>query len=313
VESGATAHAPVLLGEALEALAVRTAGSYLDATLGRGGHSAAILERLGEAGRLLAVDRDPAAIRAGQQRFTGDERVSIVKGNFAELGRVASEAGFNAGFDGMLLDVGVSSPQLDDPARGFSFLRDGPLDMRMDPESGVSAAEWLATVSERDLSRVLRDYGEERHAKRIARAVLRAGAAAPITTTGRLAEVIAAAVPGREPGKHPATRSFQAIRIFINDELAALDAALEQSLALLKPGGRLCVISFHSLEDRRVKRFIRQHSQAAEPWRGLPDIPPHARPKLRPVGKAVHAGAAEIEANPRARSAVLRAAERVAA
>ena len=313
MESGATAHAPVLLGEALEALAIRTAGSYLDATLGRGGHSAAILGRLGEAGRLLAVDRDPAAIRAGQQRFIGDERVSIVKGNFAELGRVASEAGFDAGFDGMLLDVGVSSPQLDDPARGFSFLRDGPLDMRMDPESGVSAAQWLTTVSERDLSRVLRDYGEERHAKRIARAVLRAGAAAPITTTGRLAEVIAAAVPGREPGKHPATRSFQAIRIFINDELAALDAALEQSLVLLKPGGRLCVISFHSLEDRRVKRFIRQHSQAAEPWRGLPDIPPHARPKLRPVGKAVHAGAAEIAANPRARSAVLRAAERVAA
>ena len=306
-------HAPVLLGEALEALAIRAAGSYLDATLGRGGHAAAILERLGEAGRLLAVDRDPEAIRAGERRFAGDERVSIVRGNFAELESIAREAGFEAGFDGVLLDVGVSSPQLDDPARGFSFLRDGPLDMRMDPESGTSAAAWLAVVTERDFVRVLFEYGEERHARRIARALLKARATAPITTTGQLADLIAAAVPGREPGKHPATRSFQAIRIFINDELAALDAALAQSLALLKPGGRLAVISFHSLEDRRVKRFIRQHSQPAEPWRGLPDIPAHARPQLRPVGKAVRAGTAEVAVNPRARSAVLRAAERMAA
>jgi 16S rRNA (cytosine1402-N4)-methyltransferase len=303
----------VLLEEALKALAVREAGSYLDATLGRGGHSAAILERLGEAGRLLAVDRDPEAIRAGERRFAGDPRVSIVRGNFAELGRIAVRAGLEAGFDGILLDVGVSSPQLDDPARGFSFMRDGPLDMRMDPDSGVSAAEWLADVAERELVRVLREYGEERHARRIARAIVKSRAEAPIATTGRLAEVIAAAVPGREPGKHPATRSFQAIRIFINEELDALDAALEQSLALLKPGGRLCVISFHSLEDRRVKRFIRRHSEEAEPWRGLPEVPAHARPLLRPVGKAVHAAAAEIAANPRARSAVLRAAERVAA
>jgi 16S rRNA (cytosine1402-N4)-methyltransferase len=313
VESGATAHAPVLLGEALEALAVRAEGRYLDATLGRGGHAAAILERLGEAGRLLAVDRDPEAIRAGQRRFVGDERVSIARGNFAELGRVASEAGFDAGFDGVLLDLGVSSPQLDDPARGFSFLRDGPLDMRMDPDHGVSAAEWLADVPERELAWVLFEYGEERHARRIARALVKSRDEAPITTTGRLAELIAAAVPGREPGKHPATRSFQAIRIFINDELGALDAALEQSLELLAPGGRLCVISFHSLEDRRVKRFIRHHSQVAEPWRGLPEIPAHAQPLLHPVGKAVRAGADELAANPRARSAVLRAAERLAA
>ena len=313
MESGATLHAPVLLAEALEALAVHAAGSYLDATLGRGGHSAAILGRLGEAGRLLAVDRDPESIRAGERRFIGDPRVSIVRGNFAELGRIAAQAGFGAGFDGILLDIGVSSPQLDDPARGFSFMRDGPLDMRMDPDSGRSAADWLAMVSERDLVRVLRDYGEERHAKRIAAALVRARAEAPIGTTGRLAELIAAAVPGREPGKHPATRSFQAIRIFINDELGALDAALEQSLALLKPAGRLCVISFHSLEDRRVKRFIRRHSEEAEPWRGLPDVPAHARPLLRPVGKAGHASDAEIAANPRARSAVLRVAERLAA
>lgn len=313
MESGATVHAPVLLGEALEALAVRKEGSYLDATLGRGGHSAAILERLGEAGKILAVDRDPEAIRAGQRRFVGDPRVSIVRGNFAELGRIAAQAGFAGGFDGVLLDVGVSSPQLDDPARGFSFMRDGPLDMRMDPDSGISAADWLASASERELAQVLREYGEERHARRIAHALVAARAEGPIATTGRLAALIAAAVPGREPGKHPATRSFQAIRIFINDELGALDAALEQSLDLLKPGGRLCVISFHSLEDRRVKRFIRGHSVEAEPWRGLPDVPAHARPALRPVGKAVHAAETEVAANPRARSAVLRAAERLAA
>jgi len=183
----------------------------------------------------------------------------------------------------------------------------------MDPEAGRSAADWLAIVSERDLAQVLFEYGEERHGRRIARAIVAARAVTPIRSTGQLAELIAGAVPGREPGKHPATRSFQAIRIYINDELAALDAALEASLALLKPGGRLCVISFHSLEDRRVKRFIRRQAEVAEPWRGLPDIPAHARPVLRPVGKAVRAGAAEIKANPRARSAVLRAAERLAA
>jgi 16S rRNA (cytosine1402-N4)-methyltransferase len=313
VEQGATAHAPVLLGEVLEALAVRAEGRYLDATLGRGGHSAAILARLGEAGRLLAVDQDPEAIRAGQRRFSGDERVSVIRGNFAELGRITRAAGFNEGFDGVLLDLGVSSPQLDDPARGFSFLRDGPLDMRMDPDAGISAAQWLAEVPERELAAVLREYGEERHARRIARVLVAARTEAPIATTGRLAALIAGAVPGREPGKHPATRSFQAIRIFINEELAALEAALDQSLELLKPGGRLCVISFHSLEDRRVKRFIRRNAETAEPWRGLPEVPAHARPKLRPVGKAVRPGDAELAANPRARSAVLRVAERLAA
>jgi len=313
VEQGAQDHAPVLLEEALEGLAIRAAGHYLDATLGRGGHAAAILERLGGAGRLLVVDRDPEAIRAGERRFFGDRRVSIVRGNFSELERIAREAGFEAGFDGMLLDVGVSSPQLDDPARGFSFMREGPLDMRMDPDSGSSAAQWLAHATERDIVRVLRDYGEERHARRIARAIVAARAAEPIETTRRLAEVIAGAVPGREPGKHPATRSFQAIRIFINDELAELDAALEASLVLLKPGGRLCVISFHSLEDRRVKRFMRRQAETTEPWRGLPEVPAHARPKMALVGKARRAGEAEVAANPRARSAVLRAAERVAA
>jgi 16S rRNA (cytosine1402-N4)-methyltransferase len=297
----------------MEALAVRAAGSYLDATLGRGGHSAAILARLGEAGKLLAVDRDPEAIRAGIRRFTGDSRVSIVRGNFAELKRLATQAGFEAGFDGILFDLGVSSPQLDEAARGFSFLRDGPLDMRMDPESGISAADWLAAAPEREIARVLRDYGEERHARRIARALVRTRTDAPIKTTAQLAAVVATAVPGREPGKHPATRSFQAIRIFINDELAALDAGLRQSLSLLKPAGRLCVISFHSLEDRRVKRFIRHHAEVAEPWRGLPEIPFHARPLLRAAGRAVRPSEAEVAANPRARSAVLRVAERLAA
>jgi 16S rRNA (cytosine1402-N4)-methyltransferase len=313
VEQGAADHAPVLLSESLEALAVRAAGSYLDATLGRGGHSAAILARLGEAGKLFAVDRDPEAIRAGIRRFTGDPRVSIVRGNFAELKRLATQAGFEAGFDGILFDLGVSSPQLDEAARGFSFLRDGPLDMRMDPESGISAADWLAAAPEREIARVLRDYGEERHARRIARALVRARTGAPLKTTAQLAALIAAAVPGREPGKHPATRSFQAIRIFINDELAALDAGLGRSLSLLKPAGRLCVISFHSLEDRRVKRFIRRHAEVAEPWRGLPEIPSHARPLLRAAGRAVRPSEAEVAANPRARSAVLRVAERLAA
>jgi len=314
VESGATGHAPVLRGEVLEALAVRADGRYLDATLGRGGHAAAILERLGEQGELLAVDRDPEAVRAGQRRFVGDRRVSIVRGNFAELESIVRQAGFTTGFDGILVDLGVSSPQLDDPARGFSFLRDGPLDMRMDPDSGESAAAWLARAGENEIARVLRDYGEERHARRIARAILRARAEAPIETTGRLAAVIAGAIPGRpEPGKHPATRSFQAIRIHVNQELAALDAVLAQSLGLLAPGGRLCVISFHSLEDRRVKRFIRRNAQVAEPWRGLPDIPAHARPRLRAVGKAIRPGEVEVAANPRARSSVLRVAEKMAA
>jgi len=314
VEQGATGHAPVLLGEVLDALAIRVDGCYLDATLGRGGHAAAILERLGEKGKLLAVDRDPEAIRAGERRFVGDQRVSIVRGNFAALQRIAREAGFEAGFDGALVDLGVSSPQLDDPARGFSFLRDGPLDMRMDPDSGESAADWLARASEEDITRVLRDYGEERHARRIARAIVRARAEAPIDTTARLAALVAAAIPGRpEPGKHPATRSFQAIRIHVNQELAALDAVLEQLVELLRPGGRLCVISFHSLEDRRVKRFIRRQSEVAEPWRGLPEIPVHARPHLHRIGKAIRAGEAEVAGNPRARSAVLRVAEKVAA
>jgi 16S rRNA (cytosine1402-N4)-methyltransferase len=234
-----------------------------------------------------------------------------MQGNFAEMQALTAQGETGGGFDGILLDLGVSSPQLDDPERGFSFRAEGPLDMRMDPGRGVSAADWLATVDEGRLADVLRRYGEERHARRIARAIVRARAEAPIETTTRLAGIVAAAMPGREPGKHPATRTFQAIRIEINGELDALAAALEQALESLAPGGRLCVISFHSLEDRQVKRFMRGHSREAEAWRGLPDVPEHARPRLRLVGRAVRPGEAEVAANPRARSAVLRVAERI--
>ena len=304
-------HVPVLREEVLEALAVRADGRYLDGTYGRGGHAAAILERLGPAARLVVIDTDPAAIAAARARYGKDARVRIIQGNFAEMQALTAMGESAGGFDGILLDLGVSSPQLDEPARGFSFRAEGPLDMRMDPGRGVSAAQWLATVEERRLAEVLRRYGEERHARRIARAVVRARSEAPIDTTIRLAEIVAAAVPGREPGKHPATRTFQAIRIEINGELDALAAALEQSLELLTRGGRLCVISFHSLEDRQVKRFMRGHAREAEAWRGLPEMPEHARPRLRLIGRAVHAGEGEIAANPRARSAVLRVAERV--
>jgi 16S rRNA (cytosine1402-N4)-methyltransferase len=310
--AGADTHVPVLLKEVLEALAIREDGRYLDGTLGRGGHAAAILERLGGDGRLLMIDRDSAAVAAAQSRFTGDPRVRIEQGNFADMRAIAERAGFDReGFDGILLDLGVSSPQLDQPERGFSFHADGPLDMRMDTRTGPTAAQWLAAASEKEIAGVLWQFGEERHSRRIARAIIAARAAEPITRTGRLAEVIAAAVPGREPGKHPATRSFQAIRIFINRELDALDQGLDEALALLRGRGRLCVISFHSLEDRRVKRFIRRHSQEDEAWRGLPDMPESARPDLRPIGKAKRASAAEVAANPRARSATLRVAERL--
>jgi 16S rRNA (cytosine1402-N4)-methyltransferase len=215
--------------------------------------------------------------------------------------------------DGVLLDLGVSSPQLDDAGRGFSFMQDGPLDMRMDNEAGQSAAQWLAQAGEREIGDVLRELGEERFARRVARAIVAARAAEPIVRTGQLAAIIAAAVPTREPGKHPATRSFQAIRIHVNRELEQLESALPQAVRLLAPGGRLCVISFHSLEDRIVKRFIRREAQGDPVYAGLPDVPPHARPRLRRVGGAITAGEAEVAANPRARSAVLRVAERIAA
>lgn len=303
-------HVPVLLDAVLEGLDVRKSGCYLDATFGRGGHSRAILSRLGAAGRLIAIDRDPAAVAAADGELGRDERFEIIRGEYAELEAFLGARGLVGRVDGILMDLGVSSPQLDEADRGFSFLRDGPLDMRMDPGAGTSAAGWLAGVEEKELRRVLKTFGEERHAGRIARAIVTARAESPIETTGRLADVIAAAVPRHEPGRHPATRSFQAIRIHINKELEQLETGLEQALRVLAVGGRLCVITFHSLEDRIVKRFMRDASRVAEPWRGMPDIPPEHRAKLKLIGRAVTATAGEIEQNVRARSARLRIAER---
>ncbi|HUO82678.1 MAG TPA: 16S rRNA (cytosine(1402)-N(4))-methyltransferase RsmH [Gammaproteobacteria bacterium] len=304
-------HQPVLLDEALEALRIRGDGAYLDATFGRGGHSAGILQRLNAAGRLLALDRDPEAVAEARRRFGGDARFTIAQGSFGRLREVAAEAGFERRFDGLLLDLGVSSPQLEDPARGFSFLRDGPLDMRMDPGAGMPATEWLAHVPERKLAGVIRRLGEERFARRIARAIVTARSRSPITRTLELARLVADAVPVREPGQHPATRTFQAIRIFINRELEELESGLTEALHLLAPAGRVCVIAFHSLEDRIVKRFFRDQARVAPAWAGLPDIPAQARPRLERPPRPVRPSAAEIARNPRARSAVLRVAQRV--
>jgi 16S rRNA (cytosine1402-N4)-methyltransferase len=306
-------HEPVLLDEVLAGLAVRDDGRYCDATFGRGGHTAAILGALGPDGRVIAIDRDPEAIGYGRQRFGAEPRLTLIRGSFGRLEELVRAAGVDDGLQGVLLDLGVSSPQLDEAGRGFSFMQDGPLDMRMDNESGQNAADWLARAGEREISDVLGSLGEERYARRIARAIVEARRAAPIERTAQLAAIIAGAVPTREPGKHPATRSFQAIRIHVNRELEALEAALPQAVRLLAPGGRLCVISFHSLEDRIVKRFIRREAQGDPVYAGLPDVPPHARPTLRKAGAAVTAGEAEVARNPRARSAVLRVAERLAA
>ena len=306
-------HTPVLLDEVLAGLSVRRDGRYCDATFGRGGHTAAILGALGPAGRLVAIDRDPEAIRSGRQRFAAEARLTLVQGSFGPLEERVRAAGMAGELDGVLLDLGVSSPQLDEAARGFSFMQDGPLDMRMDNESGQSAAQWLAKAGEREIADVIRGLGEERFARRIARAIVAARAEAPITRTAALAALVAEAVPTREPGKHPATRTFQAIRIHVNGELDALESALPQAVRLLAPGGRLCVISFHSLEDRIVKRFIRREEQGDPVYAGLPNVPLHARARLKRVGGAVMAGEAEVRANPRARSAVLRVAERLAA
>jgi len=306
-------HAPVLPEEVLAGLTVRPGGRYCDATFGRGGHTAAILEAVGPAGRVVALDRDPEAIRAGQRRFAGDQRLTLVKGSFGALETHVRAAGLDGELDGVLMDLGVSSPQLDEAERGFSFMQDGPLDMRMDNESGQGAAQWLARAGEREIADVLHTLGEERYARRIARALVAARAEAPVTRTRQLADIVAAAVPTREPGRHPATRSFQAIRIHVNRELEELEAALPQAVRLLDAGGRLCVISFHSLEDRIVKRFIRREEQGDPVYAGLPEIPPHARARLKRMGAAVRPGAAEVAANPRARSAVLRVAARLAA
>ncbi len=305
-------HSPVLIDEVLEALKPRPDGIYIDGTFGRGGHAQAILARLGPAGRLLAIDCDPQAVAAAGARFGADARFTIVRGRFSMLAQLVDERGWSGRVDGIVLDLGVSSPQLDEAERGFSFLRAGPLDMRMDPDCGESAAQWLNRAAEADIARVLRECGEERFARRIARAICHERSAQPIETTAQLAAIVAAAVPTREPGKHPATRTFQALRIHVNRELEQLAAVLPQALAALRPGGRLAVVSFHSLEDRMVKQFLRDEARGD---RFPPDLPvPKSAlaPRLRLIGKAIHPAAAEIERNPRARSAVLRVAERLA-
>lgn len=302
-------HRPVLLDEAIDGLSVRADGVYVDGTFGRGGHSRALLARLGPGGRLLAFDRDPEAVMAAES-LREDPRFSIRAQAFSGLGAVLAEEA-PAGVDGVLLDLGVSSPQLDQPARGFSFRHDGPLDMRMDPTQGESAADYLARVDQTELVRVLREYGEERHALRIARAILAARERAPIRRTRELQQIVAAAQPRRDTGVDPATRTFQALRIQVNRELEELADVLPQALAALRQGGRLAVISFHSLEDRCVKQFIARHSRPPElppGWAVREDQRP--LPPLRAVGRAVFAGAEELAANPRARSAVLRVAER---
>ena len=302
-------HIPVMLVEAVEGLAVRTGGRYLDGTFGRGGHAREVLSRLGPDGHLLLMDRDPTAIAAARAAFADEPRVAIRHANFSSLAEWDETA---AGLDGILLDLGVSSPQLDEAARGFSFMADAPLDMRMDTTQGESAAEFLARADEREITEVLWHFGEERHGRRIARAIVADRVATPFIRTGQLAALIERIVGRREPGKHPATRSFQALRIQVNGELEALKHGLDAALARLKPGGRLAVISFHSLEDRAVKLFIRDHAGRVQGSRRGPPVAAVAA-QLKPVGKAQFPSAAEQAANPRSRSAVLRVAEKLPA
>jgi 16S rRNA (cytosine1402-N4)-methyltransferase len=303
-------HVPVLLGPVLDGLNLQPDGCYVDATFGRGGHSREILRQLSDSGRLIAFDRDPQAIAAAPRNLTDDPRFELIRESFAQLETCIGERNLVGRVDGLLFDLGVSSPQLDQADRGFSFLRDGPLDMRMDPDSGVPASAWLAAVDEKDLKRVLRQFGEETYAQRIARAIVQARDEGPISRTAQLARIVAEAKPARGEKIHPATKTFQAIRIAINGELEQLEAALQQSVSVMRRGARLCVISFHSLEDRIVKRFMREASREAEQYRGMPVVPEEYRPKLRLVGKPVAATADEVAANPRARSARLRIAER---
>lgn len=304
-------HQPVLLEEVLEALNLHPAGIYMDCTFGRGGHSRAILARIGAEGHVLALDRDPQAVAEGRRLEALEPRFRIRRAAFSALREEAEQLGVIGRVNGLLFDLGASSPQFDTPERGFSFRQDGPLDMRMDPDQGESAAQWLNRAREEDIVRVLKEYGEERFAGRIARAIVRARKENPLTTTTELADLVASVVPGREPGKHPATRTFQAIRIRTNREQEELDTVLSQVLDVLAVGGRLAVISFHSLEDRRVKRFIRDQSRGDPYPRGLP-VPDSARyPRLRTVGRAVRPGVREVSENPRSRSAVLRVAEKL--
>lgn len=305
-------HITVLLNEAVDTLVDDPDGFYIDGTFGRGGHSALVLERLSERGHLMGIDKDPEAIRCAAERFGDEPRFSIERGSFAQLEMFVRQRELAGQVDGVLLDLGVSSPQLDDPNRGFSFMSDGPLDMRMNPDVGESAAEWLARAGEKEIADVLYTYGEERHSRRMARAIINERAIAPIVTTGRLAKIITEANPAWEKGKNPATRAFQGIRIFINRELEDLEDCLDQALDMLKPGGRLVVISFHSLEDRIVKRFIRKYVKGDEHLPpGIPVTDDMLDIRLKAVGKAMKAGRDEVSENPRSRSAVMRAATKI--
>ncbi|GAA0680691.1 16S rRNA (cytosine(1402)-N(4))-methyltransferase RsmH [Marinobacterium maritimum] len=306
-------HITVLLNEAVKELVQDPDGFYIDGTFGRGGHSALVLEQLSEQGHLMAIDKDPEAIRHAHERFAGESRFSIEHGSFAQLQSFVEQRGLVGKVSGVLLDLGVSSPQLDDPERGFSFLNDGPLDMRMDTTSGESAADWINRASETEIADVIYQYGEERFSRRMARAIVAEREEEPITTTARLAKIISEANPRWEKGKHPATRAFQGIRIHINRELADVEACLDQALEVLAPGGRLVVISFHSLEDRIVKRFIRRHVKGDEHLPpGVPVTDEMLKRRLKSAGKAVKAGKDELNNNPRARSAVMRAAIKLA-
>jgi len=304
------AHCTVLLREAVDALVTRRDGYYVDGTFGRGGHSREILARLGTGGGLLAIDKDPRARAVAEQLKEGDARFDFERGSFARLPHQLRRRGIGA-VDGILLDLGVSGPQLDDGERGFSFMRDGPLDMRMDTTRGATAAQWLARAGRADIVRALRDYGEERHAGRIADAIIDARNSAPIETTAQLARIVSAANPRRGKHRHPATRAFQGIRIFINRELAELEDFLDAVVETLEPGGRLVIISFHSLEDRMVKRFMRRGERGEPVPRGIPVRGERVRRELRAIGGVVRPGAGEIGSNPRARSAVMRVAERM--
>ncbi|MGH8298227.1 MAG: 16S rRNA (cytosine(1402)-N(4))-methyltransferase RsmH [Steroidobacteraceae bacterium] len=305
-------HIPVLADEALEALALDTDGYYVDATFGRGGHTALLLRALGPEGRVLAIDRDPQAIAAGARRFAGEVRLALVHASFADVGTLVPAHSDGHDCRGILFDLGVSSPQLDDPARGFSFRADGPLDMRMDPTRGEPVCAWLARASVEEIREVIATLGEERFARRVAQAIVAARREHLIERTRELAELIARAVRTREPGKHPATRTFQALRMHANDELGQLEKALAGAVDSLAAAGRLAVISFHSLEDRLVKRFMQRESQLDPAVASLPIVPPQLTPRLKLIGRKLRPTREEVTRNPRARSALLRVAEKVA-
>jgi 16S rRNA (cytosine1402-N4)-methyltransferase len=303
-------HIPVLKREALEALNVFSGGVYVDATYGRGGHARAIAERMGGQGRLIALDRDPRAVELGRQMFKDDERVQIIHGEFAHIGDLVRELANVEKVDGILMDLGVSSPQINQAERGFSFMREGDLDMRMDPSQGESAADWLARVEESDLVKVLFEFGEEKFARRIARAIILAREESKLETTLQLAALVEQSIPKKDKHKHPATRTFQAIRLYVNQELSQVSEALPQAVSLLNEGGRLAVISFHSLEDRIVKRFIRGLATPNLPPKSIPVSEDAYLTPLKAIGRAIKPSREEVRENPRSRSSVLRIAER---